>query len=314
MTEKACTMLNDELSNYHFGETHPFGPKRYWAFKEEFKRRGLHNDAYIDSSRSATIDELKLFHTPEYIQKVIELSASGHGYLDGGDTPAPQGIYEAACTVVGNTLNAIDKIMAGECNHVFSPIAGLHHATRKSAAGFCVFNDCGIAIEYLRDHYQVQRIAYIDIDAHHGDGVFYAFEDDADICIIDFHQNGNTLYPGTGFADETGTGNAVGTKLNIPLLPGCTDELATKLWQSVEPFLLKSKPEFILLQCGADSLKDDPITQLSLSSGFHAYVTKRLCLIANEYSSGRLLAMGGGGYNLDNIKIAWNDVIDALDE
>lgn len=312
MTEKACVLLNDDLAEYHFGQNHPFGPKRYWAFKEEFERRGLNTKAYLGSSRSATLDELMLFHTLEYIQKVIRLSDKGNGFLDSGDTPARSGIYEAACTVVGNTLTAIDNIMSGECKHAFSPIAGLHHASRQGAAGFCVFNDCGIAIEYLRDHYQIKRVAYIDIDAHHGDGVFYAFEDDADVCIIDFHQNGNTLYPGTGFSDETGTGIAVGTKLNIPLLPDCTDDLAIKLWQSVEPFLIRARPEFILLQCGADSLKDDPITQLSLSSKFHSYVTTRLCSIASQQSNGRLLAMGGGGYNLENIKIAWNDVVEAL--
>jgi len=312
MKEKACVILDDKLANYHFGENHPFGPKRYWAFKEEFEKRGLFKKLHICPSRLATQDDLLLFHTQSYINKVTQLSTHGQGYLDGGDTPATKGIYEAACSVVGGTLQAIDNILEGKCRHAFSPIAGLHHASRASAAGFCVFNDCSIAIEYLRNRYKIQRIAYIDIDAHHGDGVFYAFEDDADLCIIDFHQNGNTLYPGTGFSDETGSAKAIGTKLNIPLLPGCEDELAIKLWQSAEPFLLKAKPEFIILQCGADSLKGDPITQLGLSSAFHSYVTKRLCLIADDCAKGRLLALGGGGYNLQNIKVAWNDVVGAL--
>ena len=213
---------------------------------------------------------------------------------------------------MGSTLKAIDHIMNNDCHFAFSPIAGIHHATRNSAAGFCVFNDCGIAIEYLRKKHNIQRIAYIDIDAHHGDGVFYEFEEDPDLCFVDFHQDGATLYPGTGFINETGKGNAVGTKLNIPLPPNSTDKIANALWKNAEDFIDKFKPEFILLQCGADSLAGDPITQLKLTSKFHAYVTTRLALLANKHCAGRLLAMGGGGYNLDNIKTAWNDVIKEL--
>jgi len=310
-------MLGDELSSYHFGKEHPFGPKRYWAFKEEFESRFLNNgqldkNVLLHTPQQATKEQLALFHTQDYIDKVKTLSAKGEGYLDCGDTPARQGIYESARFVVGTTLKAIDLIMQGDCHFAFSPIAGIHHATRHSAAGFCVFNDCGIAIEYLRKKYKLQRIAYIDIDAHHGDGVFYEFEDDPDLCFVDFHQDGATLYPGTGFINETGKDKAIGTKLNIPLPPNSTDKIAKALWQSAEAFIEKFKPEFILLQCGADSLGGDPITQLNLTSDFHAYVTSRLVLLANKHCEGRLLAMGGGGYNLDNIKSAWNDVIENL--
>lgn len=310
--KKTCIMLDDELANYHFGQEHPFGPKRYWAFKEEFENRNLTEKVQLCSANLATDEQLKLFHTPEYIDKVKTLSATGDGYLDGGDTPARKGIYEAACTMVGTTLKAIDHIMQSDCQHAFTPIAGLHHATRESASGFCVFNDCGIAIEYLRKQYNIRRIAYVDIDAHHGDGVFYSFESDKDLVFIDFHQDGNTLYPGTGFITETGKGLATGTKLNVPLQPNCTDDTALKFWQSAEQFLDKAKPEFILLQCGADSLEGDPITQLNLTSKFHSYVAGRLSQLADKHCQGRLLVMGGGGYNLENIKAAWNDVIEAL--
>ncbi len=305
-------MLGNELANYHFGEEHPFGPKRYWAFKEEFNHRSLENKVLLSPPQQASEKQITLFHTQDYIDKVKTLSETGEGYLDCGDTPAIKGIYESACTVVGTTLKAIDLIMNGDCIHAFSPIAGLHHATRNSAAGFCVFNDCGIAIEYLREQYNIKRIAYVDIDAHHGDGVFYSFEDDPDLCFVDFHQDGTTLYPGTGFINETGKDNAVGTKLNIPLPPNSTDKIAKALWKNAEDFINKLKPEFILLQCGADSLAGDPITQLNLTSKFHAYVTSQLILLASKHCKGRLLAMGGGGYNLDNIKAAWNDVIESL--
>jgi len=305
-------MLGDELANYHFGAEHPFGPRRYWAFKDEFERRQLDKCVLMHVPQQAPESQLALFHTQNYIDKVKTLSANGEGYLDRGDTPAIKGIYDSARTVVGTTLNAIDLIINGDCHVAFTPIAGLHHATRNSAAGFCVFNDCGIAIEYLREEHHIQRIAYVDIDAHHGDGVFYSFEDDPDLCFVDFHQDGNTLYPGTGFINETGKGKATGTKLNIPLPPNCTDETAISIWKNAEDFIDHCKPEFILLQCGADSLAGDPITQLNLSSDFHAYVATRLLLLANKHSKGRLLAMGGGGYNLDNIKTAWNDVIEKL--
>jgi acetoin utilization protein AcuC len=305
-------MLGDELANYHFGEQHPFGPKRYWAFKEEFERRGLNKKVLLSEPQQATEKQLALFHTQDYINKVKKLCEKGEGYLDCGDTPAIKGNYESACTVVGTTLKAIDFIIEGNCHFAFTPIAGLHHATRNSASGFCVFNDCGIAIEYLRNKYNIQRIAYIDIDAHHGDGVFYSFEDDPDLCFVDFHQDGYTLYPGTGFINETGKGKAIGTKLNIPLPPNSTDKMAKALWENAEDFIEQFKPEFILLQCGADSLTGDPITQLNLSSEFHAYVTSRLSALADKHSNSRLLAMGGGGYNLNNIKAAWNDVIEAL--
>lgn len=312
MPDKCCVMLGDDLANYHFGEEHPFGPKRYWAFKEEFEHRQLNKKVMLSKPQHASEQQLALFHTQDYIDKVKILSDKGEGYLDCGDTPARKGIFEAALTVVGTTLKAVDLIMQGQCSHAFTPIGGIHHARRNNAAGFCVFNDCGIVIEYLRQRYNIQRIAYIDIDAHHGDGVFYEFESDADLCFVDFHQDGATLYPGTGFINETGKGDAIGTKLNIPLPPNSTDKTAFALWNTAENFIEKFKPEFILLQCGADSIANDPITQLRLTSKFHAHVASRLSSLAEKYCSKRLLAMGGGGYNLENIKTTWNDVINTL--
>ncbi len=311
---KTCLILDDDLADYHFGESHPFGPKRYWAFKEECQNRKLHKHekVCVQTAKTATEDQLALFHTEDYINKVKTQSKTGEGYLDGGDTPALAGIYEAACTMVGSSIKAVDHIMQGDCTHAFSPIAGLHHASRESAAGFCVFNDCGVVIEHLRKEYGIQRIAYVDIDAHHGDGVFYSFEDDKDLIFIDLHQDGLTHYPGTGDVTESGKGDAKGTKLNIPLQPHCTDEVAKTMWQTAEQFLVKAKPEFILLQCGADSVSGDPITQLDLSVDFHGHVAKQLVTIANQVCDGRLFAMGGGGYNLQNIKMAWNNVLESL--
>ncbi|VAW77833.1 Deacetylases, including yeast histone deacetylase and acetoin utilization protein [hydrothermal vent metagenome] len=173
-------------------------------------------------------------------------------------------------------------------------------------------NDCGVAIEVLRKRYGIQRVAYVDIDAHHGDGVFYAFEDDPELINVDFHEDGYYLYPGTGAVGETGRGAAAGRKLNIPLSPNTGDETFFKLWESAEAFLDKLAPEVILLQCGADSLAGDPITHLKLSEAAHAHVAVRLKQLAERHCEGHLLVLGGGGYNRDNLARAWIAVIAAL--
>ena len=255
---------------------------------------------------------LEHFHTADYVDRVIRQSASGSGYLDTGDTPAVRGIYEAACVVVGCVLDAVERILAGECQHAFVPIAGLHHARRDSAAGFCVFNDCGIAIEVLRACHGIRRIAYVDIDAHHGDGVFYSFDDDPELLFADLHEDGHYLYPGTGDSSETGRGDAVGTKLNIPMPPEAGDTQFLSAWERVEAFLDRQRPEFILFQCGADSIAGDPITHLRYTPAAHAHATQRLCELAARHCDGRLLAMGGGGYNRDNLARAWCAVVAAM--
>ena len=195
---------------------------------------------------------------------------------------------------------------------VLLPIAGLHHARRDSAAGFCVFNDPGVIIETLRKQYGIKRIAYVDIDAHHGDGVFYAFEDDPDLIFADIHEDGRFLYPGTGFAHETGKGTAKGSKLNIPMLPGADDHAFHQAWPQLEEFVRSAKPEMILLQAGADSIKGDPITHMQFTPAAHAHAARRLCVLADEFCQGRIIAMGGGGYNRTNLALAWSAVMQAM--
>ena len=313
MTSKnPCVYLGQPLADYGFGDGHPFGPERHHVFQAELIRQGLDKPLDIQAPVTATLDLIELFHTSDYIEKVRASSPFGGGYLDGGDTPSFIGMYEAASSVAGTVTDAIDRIMAKQYRRAFSPIAGLHHARRHVAAGFCVFNDCGIAIEYLRQQYGIKRVAYIDIDAHHGDGVFYSFEDDPDLLFADIHQDGRTLYPGTGAEDETGKGEAIGTKLNIPVPPFADDSVFQSVWPQVETYLQKYEPEFILLQCGADSIEGDPITNMAFSPASHAYATQRLCALADQYCDGKMLAMGGGGYNHDNIARAWTAVVDAM--
>jgi acetoin utilization protein AcuC len=300
----------DEIARYGFPKGHPFGPDRHDAFMRELHARGLDGRVQRGSPRLATQEELESFHTPDYIELVRQRSATGHGFLDAGDTPAWRGVFEAASSVVGATLQAVDAVMAGRARRAFIPIAGLHHAGRDHAAGFCVFNDCGVAVEMLRRRYGLKRIAYVDIDAHHGDGVFYAFESDADLVFADVHEDGRFLYPGTGREDETGMGAAAGAKLNIPLPPGAGDEQFHAHWPRIEEHVRAGKPELILLQCGADSVAGDPLTHLRLTEAAHGHAAARLCDLADRLGHGRVIGMGGGGYDRRNLARAWTRVVE----
>jgi len=302
----------DPLARYGFGDGHPFGPDRLDAFWKACVARGLDRRAQIAAPVQASDSDLQRFHTRDYVQRVKFQSRTGAGFLDYGDTPAFPGVYEAAATVVGTTLDAVACSVSGAAPRAFVPIAGLHHARRDMAAGFCVFNDIGCAIEALRAVHGVRRIAYVDIDAHHGDGVYYAFADDPDLIFADLHEDGHFLYPGTGDASETGTGAALGTKLNIPMPPGADDAAFLRVWPRVEDFVRAGKPEIILLQAGADSIGGDPLTHLQYTPAVHAHVARRLRALADDICHGRIVATGGGGYNRANLAAAWCAVVEAL--
>lgn len=318
MTEKekgsVFVYKGEELARYGFGDHHPFGPDRHDAFHRELAEADLGDAVRYASPRHATVDELALFHSPDYIDFVSKKSADGKGFLDGGDTPAFPGVFDIASDVVGTTLAAVDAVMEGEAERAFVPIAGLHHAGRGHAAGFCVFNDCGVAAEYLRSKHGLKRIAYVDIDAHHGDGVFYGFEDDPDLIFADIHEDGRYLYPGTGAANETGKGRASGTKLNVPLPPGAGDTEFDDVWPKVLSYLDEAKPEFIIMQCGADSLDGDPITHLRFTENTHARAATDLRKLADKHCNGRIVGTGGGGYNRQNLARAWTRVVQAFAE
>jgi acetoin utilization protein AcuC len=314
MTESVLVYRGEALASYGFGDPHPFGLDRHDVFHRELEQAELGERIEYALPRRASVDDLLLFHTADYIDKVSRMSSEGQGYLDDGDTPALRGIFDAASDVVGTTLAAVDAIMAGQARRAFVPIAGLHHAGRDHAAGFCVFNDCGVAVEYLRDRYGLQRIAYVDIDAHHGDGIFYGFEDDPDLIFADMHEDGRFLYPGTGAAEETGTGRARGTKLNIPLPPGAGDAEFGSAWEQIEAYIDQAAPQFILLQCGADSIEGDPITHLRFTEEAHAHAATRLCALADKHCEGRVIGTGGGGYNRRNLARAWTRVVQSFVE
>ncbi len=300
------------LADYHFGEDHAFGPERLAAFLDAMQAQGLAERVEWLEPSKCNLQHLLSFHDTELIERVIQGSTTGEGYLDYGDTPARKGIFEAASTVVGSVLDLAERIINGEYRRGMVPIAGLHHAYRDRCSGFCVFNDIGVLVEQLRGRHGIQRILYVDIDAHHGDGVFYSFESDPDLYLVDFHEDGRYLYPGSGDVTETGQGPAKGHKLNIPMPPGANDQTFSQMWDIAESFIDRIQPRFIILQCGADSMSGDPITHLEYSEESFYLASRALCRIADAHCNGRLLALGGGGYNLKNIQRAWPRVVSAM--
>ena len=196
--------------------------------------------------------------------------------------------------------------------HAFNPIGGLHHARRNAAGGFCVFNDIGTAIIYARKKYNLKKILYVDIDAHHGDGVYYEFEQDPDLIIADIHEDGSFLYPGTGFESENGLGAGKGSKLNLPLQPGATDSDFISAFMKIENFINSMNFELIIFQCGADGLSGDPLTHLRYTEKSHEYAAKALHRVAHDKAHGRIIGLGGGGYNKQNLAIAWKKVVESF--
>lgn len=301
----------DDISHYGF-EDHPFSEGRIHAFWDEMHIRQLADQVRVLYPTMATEAQIRLFHTEQYIEKVKHHSEIGEGLLDYGDTPAYKGVYEDAIKVVGSVIDATHKVMNDEFRRIFLPIAGLHHSMPDTAAGFCVFNDVGVAIKILQQEYGLERIAYVDIDAHHGDGVFYPFETDPTVIFADIHEDGRYNFPQTGFSYETGKGPAKGRKLNIPLLPLSADNDFLMMWEKVEAFIRQWEPQFIFMNCGADGLDGDPLAHLHYTARAHSQAASGLCQIAEEYAEGRIIGVGGGGYDLHNVAKAWTSVVDAF--
>jgi len=311
---KTALLYSEKFLQYNFGPSHPLRPVRVKLTRDLIKSKGLLDENTIEiEPRSATEEELLLFHDKEYSQLVRRYSEKGTGLLDAGDTPAFKGCFEATSLVVGASLEACDMIMGGKFNHAFNPSGGLHHAHPERASGFCIFNDPAISIEYLKKKYNVKKLVYLDIDAHHGDGVMYGFYGDASVLDIDFHESGRYLFPGTGFPDEIGEGRAKGLKLNIPLLPGTGDEAYLRAFHKLVPDAIrKFHPEILLVQSGADAHAEDRLANLRVTTNMYAEVISTMHSLAHELCKGRLLLFGGGGYTLANVPRVWTIAFAAL--
>jgi acetoin utilization protein AcuC len=303
-------LAGESIADYGFGDGHPFGTDRHDVFLRSLRERELEDRVWVEApERPANRAELELFHTPNHVSFIERMSQEGIGFLDEGDTPAFPGVYHTAASVVGATLQAGELLVTGEARRVFIPIAGLHHAARDKTSGFCVFNDIGVLVEHLRRSHGIRRIAYVDIDAHHGDGVYYGFASDPELVFADIHEDGRFLFPGTGDRAETGIGPGEGMKLNIPVHPGADDEDFLAAWLECMSFLEDARPEFFILVAGADSLAGDPLTHLQYSENAHGRAARDLCRLADRFAQGRILGLGAGGYNRRNIGAAWSRVV-----
>jgi len=300
--------IDDTLFKYGF-ENHPLNTKRYKIFLEYTKKESIFNlkDLVIVGEYPCDESILEYFHTREYIEYVKRKSINGIGYLDYGDTPAFKGVYEIALRTACATLDAAKKVLKKH-RYAVNLAGGWHHSRRSRAGGFCVFNDIGVSIEYLIRSGEVDKVYYIDIDAHHGDGVYYSFEDDPRVYIYDIHESGLYLYPGTGFEWEDGRGLAKGTKRNRALEPGSGDEELNKYIDEAVKWGYELSPDIIILQGGMDGLSGDPLTHLRYSMDGYLSAVKKILELSRDLNVG-LVYLGGGGYQPEVSASIWIEII-----
>jgi acetoin utilization protein AcuC len=243
---------------------------------------------------------IEAFHRPEYVSFIERASESEAPImLDTGDTPSFPGCYAASARIVGGAVAALDHVMKTS-RPAFHPAGGLHHAHPERASGFCIFNDVAIAVGRAVE--AGHRVAYIDIDAHHGDGVMYGFYESGKVLDIDFHQDGRTLFPGTGFPVESGRGDGAGLKANAPLPPYSGDEALLPVFHRLVPPLLRAfRPEVVVLQHGVDGHLGDALAQLQYTPSAYAEIDSTVLDLARELAGGRLLVTGGGGYRANAV-------------
>lgn len=289
------------LLGYDLGGDHPFNPVRLDLTIRLATELGVLDGVGMLVPEPASETELTRVHAGEYLEAVKQAPMAGwdvgHG-LGTTDNPVFGDMHDASALVVGSTLLAAREIAAGRARRAVNIAGGLHHAMRDRAAGFCVYNDCAVAISWLLDH-GFDRIAYVDTDVHHGDGVQTAFYDDPRVLTISLHQHPFTLWPGTGYPGETGAGDAEGTAVNIPLPPRTGDAGWLRAFHAVVPSLLSGfRPQILVAQCGVDSHEEDPLADLSLSVDGHRAIYAALRELAVDHAEGRWLAVGGGGYQL----------------
>ncbi|HLG73698.1 MAG TPA: acetoin utilization protein AcuC [Chloroflexota bacterium] len=292
---------------YDFGPSHPLQPVRVELAVALMRAYGLLDrpNVKLIPPRQASEDELQLIHTADYIEAIKRAGAMGDPRacvpeycLGPGDNPIFPRMHEASAEVAGGSIDAAEFVMQGGERHAFSIGGGLHHAMRRNASGFCIYNDASIAIEHLRRKHGV-RVLYLDTDAHHGDGVQAAFYDTPEVLTISFHESGRYLFPGTGFVHESGQGAGAGYSVNVPLPPGAGDGSYTYAFDELVPALARAfKPDVIVNQNGADAYQDDPLAHLRTSTGFYRHVARTAHELAHELCEGRWLALGGGGYDL----------------
>lgn len=304
---KTAFLYSEKFGSVYYGSAHPMKPVRLKLTYELIRELKLDTlpDSKIVEAKKAKEQDLLLFHTPEYIRilkeannGIIPVEGPAHG-LGFDDNPVFNGVYDWSCYSAGASLQAADLVAGGTANTAFNIAGGLHHAMPNRASGFCYINDAAVAIKHLVN--LGKRVVYVDIDAHHGDGVEYAFYDTGKVLTISLHESGQWLFPGTGFVTDTGIGEGKGFSVNLPFPPNTCDELYLRGFNEiVPPFIEAFRPDILVTQLGVDSFETDPITNLSLTTHSFEAMVKAFRSFNMPW-----VALGGGGYDLSNVARAW---------
>ena len=306
---RSLVVIDKRLQAYDFGPRHPLAPIRVLRTYEEIARHGLlEADHAVETLAVATVNEADLarVHTEDFIA-AVKRASSEPGYFDLSfgigttDVPRFDGMHDATLMVCAATMTAVQAVASGEYQHALNVAGGLHHAMSDKASGFCVYNDVAVGIAWLLEQ-GFERIAYIDVDAHHGDGVENIFWNDPRVLTISIHESGRTLFPGTGDASDIGGADARGFAVNISLPQGVGDAEWLRAFDGVVPELLAEfKPQVIVSQHGCDSHSEDPLTHMELSIDAQRLSYEMIHDYAHEYANGKWIAVGGGGYALETV-------------
>jgi acetoin utilization protein AcuC len=305
MNCKAGFVYSDEFTNYRFRDDHPFNQQRVTMTKDLLETEQALQKNHIIEPRLATDNELLLVHSKKYIDAVKK---AGQGLLteEEGmefgigteDTPMFEHMHEASSLLVGSTLSAIDAVLEGKCDHALNLGGGLHHGFERKASGFCIYNDGAVGIKYIRQKYDY-KVLYVDTDAHHGDGVQWAFYDDPNVCTFSIHETGRYLFPGTGNVNERGLKEGYGYSFNLPIDAFTEDESFLDLYESAFRKIVDFfQPDVIVTQNGADAHYHDPLTHLCSTMKIYEEIPKLAHELAHQSCEGRWIALGGGGYDI----------------
>lgn len=315
-TGPATVVFDSSLTEYSFGPGHPMSPVRVDLTMRLATELGVVGEGLrLVDAPVADQDLIATVHDPRLIEAVTRVGTMP-GVLDlerglgTDDNPTFEGMHHAAAHVVGASVEACRQVWSGEAQHSANITGGLHHAMRDRASGFCVYNDVAVGIQYLLDQ-GAQRVAYVDVDVHHGDGVEKIFWDDPRVLTISLHETGQMLFPGTGFPHDVGGKDAEGSAVNVALPPGTGDAGWLRAFHAVVPPLLREfRPEVLVTQHGCDSHADDPLAHLMMTVDGQRAAYLALHELAHEVAGGRWVVTGGGGYALvEVVPRAWTHLL-----
>ncbi|MFI0777695.1 acetoin utilization protein AcuC [Streptomyces sp. NPDC021212] len=315
MSGRAQLMWDEEVTGYDFGPGHPMDPVRLALTMRLVEAYGLDRAVEVVAAKAAGDSTLRLVHRQEYIDAVRRASADPAG-ADGSyglgtmDDPAFAGMHEASALIAGQSVGAAESVWRGEALHAVNFTGGLHHAMPGGAAGFCVYNDAALAVARLLE-LGAERVAYVDVDVHHGDGVQAAFWDDPRVLTISLHEHPRTLFPQTGWPEETGGEHAEGSAVNVALPAGTGDAGWLRAFHAIVPELLAAfGPQALVTQHGADTHIEDPLAHLGVTVDAQRAVAESCHRLAHEHADGRWIALGGGGYAVvDVVPRSWTHLV-----